>query len=324
MAHMFETGWFANTAAWHKLGDVKKERPTTWEEARRGYLDWEPQPATAGWWDEERQAWIPSPGWKAVIRDDTKFPLTFQEESYAVIGNEEFGNLIEYVMGIDLPGMPRFQFETLAVLRNGRTICVSLWLPESLQIPGDESKTFPFMNFWTNHDGQGGLKGGAGTFRVVCANTQMGAESEMNSHGFMFSIRHTVNWADKINEARGRIAAAVGNVATLERLAQELASRRVEKYEVVGFVERWLPINEDWTDARKTRMENRRRQFWNAYKSDTCSGISGTAYGIQQAAIEVCDHAFTSRSNEARAARQLMGGYKPKQRALQLVSQRWG
>ena len=39
----FEEGWFAHTPAWHSLGEVKDERPTTWEQAREGYLDWEPE-----------------------------------------------------------------------------------------------------------------------------------------------------------------------------------------------------------------------------------------------------------------------------------------
>lgn len=316
--HMFENGWFANTAAWHKLGDVKQERPKTWEEARKGYLDWEP--ITRHVYNADGSV---IDGWKQVVRNDNDYTLTIQEDSYAVIGNGEFGSLIEYIMAADIEGMPKFEFETLAILRKGRIIAVSLWLPEPLKIPGDESATYPFMNFWTRHDGQGGMKGGAGSFRVVCANTQLAADAEMNQHKFAFTIRHTKNWADKTNEARHQIVMAMGNVKSMEHVANELITRRVDRSEVRGFLERWLPIDDVWSDARKTRVSNRRQQFWAAYESNTCSGIKGTAYGVQQAAVEICDHGFASRSTEALTARTMIGGYKPKQRALALVSQRW-
>ena len=318
MAHMYETGWAFNTAAWHRLADIKTERPKTWDEARKTYLGWEP--ITKPVYDEDGKE---IPGWKRVVRTDNDYVLTIQEDSYAVIGNAEFGSNIEYVMGIDLPGMPKFEYETLSVLRNGRIIAVSLWLPEPLKINRDDSKTYPFMNFWTRHDGQGGMKGGAGTFRVVCANTQLGSEAEMNAHGFTFTVRHTKNWADKMNEFRGRIALAIGNISTMEAVANELVSRRVDKSEVAGFVERWLPINPEWSNDRRMRAEKRRSAFWAAYNSDTCSSITGTAYGVQQAAVEVCDHAFASRSMEARAARQMLGGYSPKRKALALVAKKW-
>lgn len=318
MAHEYETGWVAHTAAWHRLADIKGERPATWEEARKGYLDWEPY--TGAVYRETDNGFEKISGWQHVTRDDNDYTLSLQEDSYAVISNREFGNIIEYIMGLDIPGMPGFQYETLSVLRKGRIIAVSLFLEEPFHVTGDPSNTYGFFNVWTRHDGMGGLKGGPGTFRVVCANTMRASDAQMERNGFAFNIRHTANWADRVNEARSAIIASVGGIAAQQELASELVRRRVDPSEISGFVQRWLPITDDMTDLARRNQERKQKAFWDAYASATCEGITGTAYGVAQAAIEVCDHSFPARSLETRTTRIMLGEHPHKARALALAS----
>ena len=322
MAHEWDSGWVAHTAAWHNLADIKGERPTTWEEARKGYLDWEPETHRVFQYDPQLNNYVPIQGWQRVARSDNDFTLTIQEESYAVISNAEFGSIIEYIMGVDLPGMPGLKFETLCVLRKGRIIAVSLFMEEPFQVPGDPSQSYGFINVWTRHDGQGGLKGGAGTFRVVCANTQRASEAAMDKHGFVFNVRHTVNWADKIEDARRGIVMTIGGIKAQQELATQMAGRRLDRSEVIGFVERWLPLKDDMSVRQRQNVEDRRSAFWKAYNSATCEGITGTLYGVTQAAIEACDHYFPAHNEETRAARIMLGDHGPKARAL-AVARRW-
>lgn len=225
-------------------------------------------------------------------------------------------------MGLDLPGMPGFEYETLSVLRKGRVIAVSLFMKEPFYVPGDPSETYGFFNVWTRHDGMGGMKGGPGTFRVVCANTQRASESVMDRNGFVFNIRHTANWADRVNDARGAIVASLGGIEAQQAVAKELVARRVDRSEVEGFVARWLPIPHDATDNVRNRIVAKRDAFWLCYNSATCEGITGTAYGVSQAAVEACDHLFPAHSAETRAARIMLGEHSHKAKALSLAS-RW-
>ncbi len=41
MAHLFSTGFFVRAAAWHQLGTVIEEAPSTLEAHRISGLDWE-------------------------------------------------------------------------------------------------------------------------------------------------------------------------------------------------------------------------------------------------------------------------------------------
>lgn len=326
MAHEYETGWVAHTAAWHMLADIKGERPKTWEEARAGYLDWEPEVRpiyTATNIGGGMDTYERIKGWNQIVRSDSEAVLSIQEDSYAVISNAEFGGIIEYIMGIDVPGMPGFEYETLSVLRKGRIIAVSLFMKEPFQVPGDTSQTYGFFNCWTRHDGQGGMKGGPGTFRVVCANTMRASEAVMDRNGFVFNIRHTANWADRLGDARHAIVASVGGIRAQQQLAKEMITRRLDRSEVEGFVERWLPdVPEDAPDRSRTMLRAKRAAFWQAYNSETCEGITGTLYGVVEAAVEACDHYFPARSLETRTARIMLGEHGHKAKAL-AVARRW-
>lgn len=318
MAHEYEKGWVHHVPAWHRLADIKGYRPETWDDAVKGYLDWEPytEPLYA---KGDDGAYRQVPGYMAVSRDDTKSLLCVQQDSYAVIGNGEFGGLIEYAMGVDIPGMPRLQFDALSVLKGGRMVVATLMLEEPLTIPGDDSALYPMMAFWTRHDGTGGMKGGASSIRVVCANTQAMAETQMDQHKFVFTIRHTKNWTERMEHARSSIVTAIANVRAWEEMAGDLAKKSVSPDVVRAYLDRWLPFSTAMTDQQRRNVEEKRSAFWRAYDSATCESISGTAWGVLQASIEAADHYFPAHSYETRTARILVNGDHYKQRALQLV-----
>lgn len=314
----FETGWVHLIPAWHRLSDIKGHRPTSWQEASEEYLDWEPVTSPV-WTQTPEGVFTQVPGYHAVSRDDTGDMLSVQQSTYAVIGNDEFGGLIEYAMGVDLPGMPRLQFDALSVLKGGRLIVATLYLERPLRIPGDESPLYPLMAFWTRHDGTGGMKCGATTIRVVCANTQAMAETQMDQHKFTFTIRHTKNWAEKMEQARASIVSALANVDTWQEMAGKLAGNAVVLDEVRSYLDRWLPFSTAMTDVQRQNMESKRAAFWRAYDSHTCEAIKGTAWGVLQASIEAADHYFPAHSYETRTSRILVNGDGYKYRALQLA-----
>ena len=322
MAHEYETGWTAHTAAWHQLSEIKGERPKTWEEARLKHLDWEPYTGPV-YRQLEDGSYAAVPGWQHITRDDDEFTLSIQEESYAVISNREFGSIIEFIMGVDVPGMPGFEYEALSVLRRGRIIAVSLFMKEPFYVPGDPSATYGFFNVWTRHDGMGGLKGGPGTFRVVCANTQRSSEAVMDRNGFVFNIRHTANWADRVHEARRAIIASAGGIEAQRELATAMVKQRMDRSEVEGFVERWLAMPPAEAPERVRRgVQAKRDAFWLAYNSETCEGITGTLYGVVEAAVEACDHYFPAHNMETRTARIMLGEHPHKARALAMARKR--
>ena len=325
----YEEGWVAHTAAWHQLADIKQDRPRTWEAAKEGYLNWEPKavpiyaavpavdPATIARGVENEYFEIP--GWHQVVRDDNKEILTIQPDSLAIIGNNEFGNLVEYIMGVDIPGMPPLSFDTLSVLKGGRIVAVSLKLETPFQIPGDDSLTYGYMHFWTRHDGLGGMKCGPGMFRIVCSNTQSMAEAFMDAKHAAMTIRHTRNWATRVEEARRSMVASLGQMQAWEVMAKDMAKTPVREADLEWFLDKWLPFSSDMTDRQKDSIGSKRRAFLTAYDSATCESIRGTVYGLSQAAVEVCDHVFPAQSLESRVTRTIVSGNTYKAKALELA-----
>lgn len=328
MAHHFDTGMFARKPAWHELGNVLPDWPGTFEQAREfAGLTWdvESSPIYALDTDSEGQpvfhrTYQEIEGWKRITRNDTGAILSIQKDSYAVIGNGEFGNIIDYVMNGHIQGTTNLKFETLISLHGGKQIIATMYLDEPITLPGDPSETYPYMVFVSRHDGLGGMKLGPTAVRVVCANTQAIAEKQMDRHGFAFTIRHTNNWADRIEQARIAVAASMGAFKDWEVMANNFAKYPIWIHEVEDFMDKWLPFSTNMTDRQRQNMSDRRAQFIELYAGPTCEGIAGTKWGLLQAAIEMVDHFQPAHNLDTRVGRTLTRVDSSKALALSIVS----
>ena len=328
MAHHFDTGMFVRKPAWHQLGTVLQDWPGTFQEARRqANLLWDvlQTPVYVASTDvdgevEFNPTYEEVPGWQLLRRSDTKAILSMQRDSYAVIGNGEFGNIIDYVMNGSIKGTSNLKFETLISLHGGKQIIATMYLDEPISLPGDPSSTYPYMVFISRHDGQGGLKLGPTAVRVVCANTQAIAEREMDSHGMVFNIRHTHNWATKIEQAKAAIQGSLKSFADWEEDARQLARQGATDNQVEDFLDKWIPYSTDQTELQRNNATNKRAQFKHIYNGVTCEGIAGTKWGVLQAAIELCDHYKMSHSLDTRIGRTLTRIDEDKVSAYKLVT----
>jgi len=316
MAHLFDSGMFVRKPAWHNLGNVIGDWPGSFEEARKqAGLTWEVE--TKEIFDEESNV---IPGWQRIIRNDTGANLSIEKNSYAVIGNSEFGNLIDYVLGGRIDGTSNLKYETLISLDGGRQIIATMYLDEPIHVKNDPSETYPYLVFISRHDGQGGLKLGPTAVRVVCANTQAIAERQMDSNKTSFTIRHTSNWATKTEEARDHIQASLDAFKHWERMAQEFASQNATDYMLEDFMDQWLPYSTDMKQRVRENVTERRAQLRKLYEGPTCAGISGTKWGILQAAIEMCDHTNRAQTTETRISRTLARLESPKREAHRILA----
>lgn len=305
MGHYFDSGFFVREPAWHGLGAVLPDWPGTFEEARKlSGLTWDVE-TTPIYSQDQDHFFHEIKGYQCLTRNDTGDVLSIQKNSYAVIGNGEFGNIIDYVMDGHIQGTSNLKFETLISLHGGKQIIATMYLDEPISLPNDPSETYPYMVFISRHDGLGGMKLGPTAVRVVCANTQAIAEKEMDRHGFAFTIRHTNNWADRIEQARIAVASNIGAFKEWELKANDLAKATVTIANVEDFLDKWLPYSTNMTDRQRQNMSDRRTQFIDLYAGPTCAGIAGTKWGLLQAAIEMVDHFQPANSIDTRIGRTL-------------------
>lgn len=322
MPAYFDQGMFAHKPAWHRMGNVLDHWPGSWREATEAAgLDWdiETQPV----YRFVENDWGGKPvyekiqGFYQVRRNDTGEVFAISKDSRVAISNAEFGNIIEYIMGSDLGR--ELKYETLVSLKSGRIVAVTMYLDQPYEIPGDPSPFVTYIAGWTCHD-VGGVKIGNTTVRVVCANTQQAADADMDRRGVAWTIRHTSNWADRVNEARDAVQAALRTSEEWMLMAKELAATGVSDKDVTRFVDKWLPLSTDMSVLQLDRRNESRRMFMKVYEeSVTTDGIRGTKWGVLQTAIELCDHYTKSRSDDTEIKRVLLDGDKRKDKAFTLV-----
>lgn len=332
MSHEFESGFMVHQPSWHRLENaVLSESPRTWPEAReQAGLTWEvytepvytAEPIPLSEIPELHMASgyrnvQPVEGWQAIRRDDTHDVLSIQPSSYKVIENSVFGGLIEIMLGIE--GDEYVEFEALMSLYEGRQIVALVRLENPIKMPFDPSKNYVFLVFASRHDGQGGVRGIPTNIRVVCANTFNAAELTDGKAGF--TIRHTTNWGERVEEIRTMLTSAREDSLAYAQFAEDLSRWSATKRQQETFLKRFLPISDDMTARAARNRELSRERIREILRSATCDHISDTGYGLLMAATEWSDHHREFRSTDSYVSRQLLGAEPTKTRAASILRQ---
>lgn len=327
-------GAFYRTPTWHQLErEIYTEWPGSWSELRqKADLTWEPEtepvyvkrrgaflgehPEIGPQWDATYEQ---IPNQVAIRRSDTKANLSIQTDQYRVIDHDAMGRIIDTVMGLDIMQTPLY--EGLFTLFGGKLVIAVIRDQAEEHVLGDPSATLTYTVVVTRHDGQGGMKIVRTKIRVVCWNTWSAAEHAGIENKTSFVIRHTENWDERVAEVRDRLAAAKENDAWY--LSQMDAMSRVpagaRKRET--FLKKLLPIGDDMGQRQQDNRMAEREQIRTILEGPTCEGISGTVYGLVQAAGEWSDHYRRYRTPETYVNRTLFTKEPTKIRAFRLGKQ---
>ena len=308
---------------WHRQGTILKDYPGSWDEARiLAGLDWDPVTSPVYAQADTINAQLGSPdyeaidGWNAITRSDTGAVLSIRPASYAVIDNREMGAIVEAVLA-----QPNVRWETAGSLSGGKAVWCLAKLDEPIQLPGDTSVSFPYIGITNRHDGKAACAVRATVIRIVCANTFSAAELEGQRTGATYSFTHTKNWRDHIAAARDAVTGARREVAAYTELATALLGTPVTPGQRELFVRMFIPEPPQTmiTDRVAANIEQARAAVRGILASKTTEAVSGTAYGLVQAAGEYLDHVRTARSWETRLGRTLIRPEPLKARALTLA-----
>lgn len=325
MSSEFESGFMLRTPSWHKLERaVLAESPKTWDAARlEANLTWEVEERALSVEDPAQlpmMAYTPLPGWKAIARNDREGPeavLGVQAATYATITNADFGAVIDKVMDITDEDDP-VTFEALMSLYGGRQIIALVCFDQKHPLPWDPSSTYQFIAFNSRHDGQGGLRGLPTNVRVVCANTLSWAEAT-SGHRAGFTIRHTSNWADRVEEIARGIRAARGEGKKWVEFMEQLATYSAGARQREAFLKKFLPITDDDSLQKNRNAEIAREDIRRILTSQTCDQIGTNGYGLLMAATEWSDHVRKAQSTSSAISRQLLVSSDHKARAASIL-----
>lgn len=333
---------------WHREGLILDEYPTDWAEARKlAGLEWEPIEAPVyrvhGYdtvtvpqfevygmgGDGEPLYRMTGPSQeiqvpqveenakhKHIVRSDNGDVLSVNAQGYTLINHEEMGEIVEAVLG-----QTNVKWETAGSLSGGKTVWCLAKLDEPIELPGDDTATYPYMAITNHHDGTGSCALRATAVRIVCANTVHAAEMEGERTGATFAFRHSTKWRDRIEEAREAVQGVRKEIGAYRELATELLGIPFTTGQRELFVTAFIPAPPQGL-ATKTvlgNIEASRRQLRAIFDSPTTEPVAHTAYGAVQAAVEYLDHVRTAKTWETRLRRCIITPEPLKRKALKLV-----
>jgi len=342
-----DTMFSVRKVPWHQEGLVIPEYPGSWEEARKfAGLEWEPveEPVyrlagpevkdmpiyelhsmdvdglplykLKGTEPVEWPTYELNPDHKHIVRSDNRKILSVNTNGYALIDHESMGEIIEAVLGIE-----NVKYETAGSLDGGKAVWCLVYLDEPIELPGDNTVTYPFMAITNRHDGKGACTLRTTAIRIVCMNTFRAAEMEGERTGATFSFRHSKNWRERITEAKEAVTGARREIQAYRELATELLGQPITAGQRELFVAEFIPMPPQGlvTDRVMGNVEAARTSLRNIFVSATTADVADTAYGLMQGAVEYLDHVRTARSWETKLGRTIIKPEPLKAKVLKLV-----
>lgn len=202
--------------AWHGLGQIVQDYPTSAEAIQFAGLDFEviknplftkSKGLSVG--DNNlvtAYRHIPVSNYFATLRTDNNCVLGVVGKDYEIVQNRDAFSFFDSIVGGD-----GIQYETAGALGNGERIFITAKLPDYIRV-GDDDLIEKYLFLTTSHDGSGSITAAFTPVRIVCANTLNAA---MHNKSNTIRIRHTAN-------AKARLEQAHKVMGISNRLSHEL------------------------------------------------------------------------------------------------------
>lgn len=225
--------------AWHGLGQLVQDYPTSAEAIRFAGLDYhvEKRPLftydgenfTA---DEETGIKIPEievPNYYATVRTDSEAVLGVVGKDYQIVQNTDAFSFFDAIVGEN----EGILYETAGALGKGERIFITAKLPSYIKV-GKEDVIEQYLFLTTSHDGFGSITAAFTPIRIVCNNTLNAALKNCNNS---IKIRHTANAKDRLEQAHKLMGITNQLSEQLEAIFNHWTRVRISDKEVKKLIE---------------------------------------------------------------------------------------
>lgn len=210
--------------AWHGLGTVVEDAPTTDEALKLAKLDWLTL-QTHGIEGITSGGVIHTDDWVLNYRSDNNDILGCVTDGYQPIQNHE---LAKFCSELSMDSVVKV--ESAGSLFGGKRVWYLL-KTETFDVGNDDPVT-PYILVANGHDGSLSFTGMTTSIRVVCNNTLSWA---MNGSGRVFTYRHTPNIMSRIEDARRKMRDALEGRKNFEEACKHLRNRQLTTEEVQAY-----------------------------------------------------------------------------------------
>ncbi len=275
MSANVETCFLFKEPAWHGLGTIVKEAPTSADALRLAQLDWDVMPEPIFLKDgTELQETV------ANIRSSDHSVLGVVSDHYKIVQNREAFAFVDDLLE------EKVTFESAGALNHGKRIWLLAHLPKQ-KILGDD--IVPYLVFTNSHDGSQAITAALTPTRVVCQNTLTLA---LRTAKRSWSIRHMGDMEGKKKDAAITLGLAAKYMSEMNVTAEEYQQKKITKKMLNEIIDMVFPIDEkEDSDRVKNNVSELRNQFMNIYsEAKDIKKFEGTAWGVYNAFGDFASH----------------------------------
>lgn len=308
--------------AWHGLGQIVTDYPTSEEAIRYAGLDYEVVKSplfTKGsniietaQGIEVGNTELEVPNYFANIRSDNNAVLGVVGKDYQIVQNREAFNFFDAIVG----GSDGILYETAGALGDGERIFITAKLPDYIRVGNGDDVTEKYIFLTTSHDGSGSITAAFTPIRIVCQNTLNASLRNMSN---VVRIKHTSGAKQRLENAHK----VMGLANTLSNQLQDIFNNwtkvRVTDSEVRKLIQLALCPNKETLDLLKKGAEDEVSTvfkntvddaFAYAMISDTqqMETTKGTLFGAYNAVTGYYQNVRNYKDDEAKLQSIVMGG----------------
>jgi len=308
--------------AWHGLGQIVEQYPTSAEAIRHAGLDYEvaksPLYTKASGIIENADsvgngtAELSVPDCFATIRTDKNTVLGVVGKDYHIVQNREAFSFFDAIVG----GGDGILYETAGALGKGERIFITAKLPDYIRVGRGDDVTEKYIFLTTSHDGSGSITAAFTPIRIVCQNT---LNASLRSMSNVVRIRHTSGAKQRLDDAHKVMGLADTFTTQLEGIFNEWAKVNVTDKEVKKLIQFALCPNKETLDLIKKGAEDEVSTVFKntvedafayamAGESQQMETTKGTLFGAYNAVTGYYQNVRTYKDSEAKLQSIVMGG----------------
>jgi phage/plasmid-like protein (TIGR03299 family) len=230
--------------AWHGLGQIVDNYPTSAEAIRYAGLDYtvEKRPLFTNILENDRDNGISFPKISvpnsyATVRNDNNSVLGVVGKDYEVVQNADAFQFFDAIVGND----SGIKYETAGALGKGERIFITAKLPGYIRV-GKQDLIEQYLFLTTSHDGFGSITAAFTPTRIVCNNTLNAA---LKNHTNAIKIRHTASANDRLKQAHTLMGISHVMASELEELFNHWTTVRITDKQVKQLIELALSPNKE-------------------------------------------------------------------------------
>ena len=296
--------------AWHGLGQIVQDYPTSKEALKFAGLDFEVC---------KRPNIHRLDDGKEIISNSSFY--TYRPDTDAILG-DRLGKDYEVVQNTDaltffdaIVGGDGIQYETAGALGKGEKIFITAKLPGYIKV-GNDDLMEKYLFLTTSHDGFGSIMAAFTPVRIVCNNTLNAA---LRNHTNSIKIRHTANVKERLEEAHKVMGISNQLSLQMEGIFNQWAKVRITDKEVQKLIQMaMVPNKEVLQNIQKGKLDELSTCFKNmcdavyeynmASPTQQTTATKGTVFGAYNAVTGYFQNVRAYKDDEAKMKSVLYNG----------------